>query len=183
LDKQKESLIKKHINEVVLILKLSTLNLFSIYLFRLIDKDGLLFEQIFLSSFVIVVIYSLYNLFKPKPELIKKIYLTFLIACLLQFIFVNIDRSRSFYIIGWVKNHSVYLIDDKIETQGSFIKSSEIQNNVAMTNRLREQLKRKIFKLETDSKVTLTKRGLAYYKVSDFIAKTYRLDGWEENKH
>ena len=150
----------------------------------LTDLD--LFFQINLAVLVVAII-SFLIVFLLKSAVqgdYRESVLLLIIALLLtynsnQFMLLNIDRSRSFFVLSWVKNHKI-----EVTTTGfslGEIKSSEKNSGLEIENRLNEQIHRGLIRIE-DSRLTLSKRGNLFYTLAERIAGVYKLNGWSANR-
>jgi hypothetical protein len=97
-----------------------------------------------------------------------------------QFVLINVDRSRSFYVLSWVVYHEIEISPDGYKLNP--ITSREKVNQIAITQRIDEQLERGLIKA-TNSKLELTRKGKLLYKFADQMANIYDLQGWFENKY
>lgn len=93
---------------------------------------------------------------------------------------LNIDRSRSFYILSWVDNGLVTFTEDGLKMDK--VKSLEKNNSNAIENRIIEQIKRGII-VHTDSKLELSKIGKVLVQVSNLTANLFSLGGWQKNRY
>jgi hypothetical protein len=96
-----------------------------------------------------------------------------------QFTLLNIERSRSFYVIAWVAEGKVNSTTSGVITQG--VQSFEALNPAAVSQRVIENKDRGLF-IVKGGKYQLTTLGQAFLKLSNFLAKNYRLRGWFDNK-
>jgi hypothetical protein len=109
-----------------------------------------------------------------------------LIICTLSFfvltssVFVNIDRSRSFYILSWVNNGEVKY--DKNGLNLDMVKSKESINSDAINNRIIEQINRGII-INRDSTLFLSNIGKVIVNLSNFASNLFSLKGWQINKY
>jgi hypothetical protein len=140
----------------------------------------MLFEQINLSSILAMGLMCLnkITLKKKKDFTSKAILLTLSIMFIMNTIFLNIDRSRSFYVISWIRTYQV--VDSK-ELDLTEIKSTEAKNVIAVEQRIKEGISRGVIK-ESNDKFELTLVGEILYRFSDSTAKLFKLNGWFENK-
>jgi hypothetical protein len=101
----------------------------------------------------------------------------FLVSILLL---INIERSRSTYVIAWVG----YGLVKYLPSSNSYNYSQkiiEIESNLKMLDqRISENLKRSIFILDENS-ITLSFRGKMLLRLSNFIALFFNLKGWLNN--
>jgi hypothetical protein len=146
-----------------------------------------LFLQINLSVFFVLITafvgfaYFRKLFFNDKSELI----LLFLIALLLtysstQFMLLNIDRSRSFYVLSWVQNHDIRITNSGYDI--TEVKSYEKYSKFEIIKRLDEQRIRGLIKVDSSS-LDLSIRGSVFYYSADKLAQIFKLDGWTSNKY
>ena len=153
-------------------------------------RNNLLFEQLFVASFIGPVCFLfIYKKF-DRPKGLRKInasnvgYLLIIAVLSFQLIapssILNIDRSRSFYVLSWVKDGNVHIKDNGLILTG--VKSHEALDPDAIESRLNEQLSRGLInKLNGDYKLTF--RGSLMVKIADTLSALFKLQGWDENKH
>ena len=168
--------------EIKNILEITLLQIVIFLFIRRLFVEGLIFEQIFISAIISLILIVTYKFRKIRNDIFKLMYLTLLIACLFQFIFVNIDRSRSFYLISWVKNYDMKFIREDLIINEGVIKSSEFDNSDAIERRIIEQINRGLINTNADNKLTLSIYGDAIYNVSNTLSNLFNLKGWQRNK-
>jgi len=96
-----------------------------------------------------------------------------------QFTLVNIDRSRSFYVLSWVNAGEVVNSGDNLDL--SKVNSDEKLSTIAIQNRLSEQYQRGYVDFK-ENKWILTMKGRALLAISNWLATEFKLNGWIENK-
>lgn len=150
-------------------------------IFRNFRANSDLFNQINIASFLCGVFITLYlkirkNLNYENTLLMFLVSLMFFIAH--QMVLLNIDRSRSYYVIGWVHagnvgvKNNLYTYDDVI--------SSEKKNVEASNMRIREQIDRGVMiKMEDSLKLTFT--GAAMYQTAEILSNVFSLENWKRN--
>lgn len=158
--------------------------------FLRIFSDIQLFEQIIVSVILSAVFIGMAVLLLLRKSLIPSqriptLSWLILVAMLIMIILgpntlVNVDRSRSLYVLSWVENK-------KIETtaDGELIlnvKSSEKFNLVSIKERLDEQSSRGLIKFR-DQSYFLTWRGRLTLNMAETLAAFYKLDGWFKNRN
>lgn len=171
--------LKTFIQNLVLIAFFFIVGFLNIFIFQYLFKNivNSILTSIFLSLFVIFLI-------NKKAKLIFDFKM--LLICVLSFyIFststlLNIDRSRSFYILSWVDNGFVTFTDDEFKMGG--VKSLEKSNSNAIQNRIIEQINRGII-VNTNSNLELSRIGKVIVQVSNLTAKVFSLDGWQKNRY
>jgi len=91
---------------------------------------------------------------------------------------LNIDRSRSYFILEWVEcspSKELLLVQNKV---GATFGAGEIK---AFNLRLVEQEARGFISREGNN-VNLTRMGSTLFKFSEITAGAFKLSGWEANK-
>lgn len=152
--------------------------------------NSLLFEQVFVASFMGPVCLLFIYKISPRFQGLKQIapceigYLLIIAVLSFQLIvpssILNIDRSRSFYVLSWVKDGNVHIKDNGLVLTG--VKSHEALDVDAIDSRLNEQISRGLInKLNGDYELTL--RGSLMVKIADILSILFKLQGWNENKH
>lgn len=149
---------------------------------------GLLFEQIIISNLftLSILLYLNQNAWKIRRTIfLNNILSTSSILLVIILVFqiqtltlINIDRSRSFYIIAWIH-------DSRIEATAKGISldqvlSIERLNTKAIEDRVDEQVLRKLV-VEKQGKFQLTWRGVLLFNISEALAKMFKLNGWKNN--
>jgi hypothetical protein len=92
---------------------------------------------------------------------------------------MNIDRSRSFYVLSWADNKGI-----SVDKSGELIlnvRSPEKMNVVSIKERVEEQYSRGLIKLQDDTYI-LTTKGRFMLTMANSIASFYDLEGWAKNK-
>ena len=156
---------------------------FLLVILRQMQPENDLFSQInSLTVFFAVtgsaIIYFLgYRRFSDICLLLLAVSLFFTIF---QTALLNVDRSRSFYIIGWVHSQKVQFRADIPDF--SKVNSSEKLNPYAMEQRLNEQIDRGHI-VKKDNNLTLSVSGSSLFYTAEILAKIFKLNHWLENKH
>ena len=149
---------------------------------RLLDSTSQIFEQITYISILYIVLVFSYGI---KKRIINKDFIIFVLVAVLAFsqLFINfqlnIDRSRSFYVLSWVKNYEIKkknLRNDLLQ-----IKSDEKKSISALVLRIDEQISRGLIKINTDNFLELSYSGEILLIVSETSARIFNLEGWEKN--
>jgi len=127
--------------------------------------------------FIVLICCYKYKLVERKDFFIC-ILLISLVSQAESFYMLNIDRSRSFYLISWISQNKLNYNKGEIEIN---VKSPEAKDKEAIEFRLEEQISRKIVKIELD-KISLTILGKLIYFTSEKTSQLFSLKGWKENK-
>lgn len=93
---------------------------------------------------------------------------------------LTIDRSRSFYVLSWVKAEKIIVTDTGLDF--SLVQSDEKNSNSAVELRLQEQVDRKLVYFNS-GKYSLTMLGSMVLLCADSFAKIFNLTGWYQNKY
>lgn len=113
------------------------------------------------------------------------ILLTLVIALLFFYqsatsILINIDRSRSFYVLSWINK---YQIGSSLnQNQFDSVRSSEKNSVVSIQKRIIEQESRGLV-FKNGNVFSLTRLGKVTLGLSNYFAKLFRLQGWYQNKY
>jgi hypothetical protein len=175
---------KAQMNKVIwgFILGFTPLLTLVFYLIRMFWKTSLIFEQIILSGILVAIIFLLILIYMQYFNVIL-ILLVFLIATATTQAFtnvvLNVDRSRSFYILSWVRFEKIELVNGTLNLEKVY--SSEKLNSRAIEQRLDEQISRGL--VSNNGNFKLTFRGKITVHFSDFIGNKFSLNGWEMNNH
>ena len=158
---------------------LSTLFLYLLRNFRILNS--LLFEQILIATFCGGLCTYLAIRFWAQKNINLYPYvlvgsLVFLIGA--QDTVLNIDRSRSFYLLGWVSQDSVRYKDGELDL--SAVKSTEKFSIPEISVRLNEQISRGLVFIDSN-KVTLTSSGKFMLRLANGLGKIFVLDKWKAN--
>lgn len=150
---------------------------------RRFTATSLLYDQILVISLSVSVLISTFHFKKRKS------FLNSLRICMVMFVFsiftfsstlLNIDRSRSIYVLSWVSNSEI-----KENSNGGIelsVKSGEASDKDAILQRVREHEKRGlVFKKNHVYRLSFT--GDLVLFASKILAKVYNLEGWYINNH
>ena len=142
--------------------------------------NGFLFEQIviigFLGGFLFLIFSAMTVRFKTTTS--EVLLVSILFISLANLSLVNIDRSRSFYLLAWVGDSKVFQYDSRLDL--SMVLSSESSNIDAIKVRLNEQISRGLVS-QGGSEYSLTNLGKTYLLISDILADWFELENWEIN--
>jgi hypothetical protein len=90
---------------------------------------------------------------------------------------MNIDRSKSFYVIQWVAEMQPTNLSD---LQSEIVKKYGYFDSESILKRISEQQKRGII---TDTEfLYLTGYGEIYYYIANVTANVFNLNGWSDAK-
>jgi len=154
-------------------------------IFRVLDIfNNLLFEQIILGSFLVFAAICLWQKFIAKKSILT--ILTILLLSMSVSILVeqstilNIDRSRSFYVLAWT--HKNLISYENGIANLTKVQSDEKLGVTGIETRINEQISRGLL-AKRGSELKLSNLGKVYYFCAEKIAIVYRLDNWPKNNH
>jgi len=168
---------------------------FSFFLFtcrKLGIDSGLLFEEIIISAIgagLTSVLFSLllknsFSLWKISVDKSHEVILVITFALVLflgaSSTILNIDRSRSFFVLSWVNQGLVSNKNGQVDLQK--VHSMEKLNPEGISQRLSEQMARGLVKVNQNNYV-LTNKGKFTLSISDALARIFTLDGWNKNRN
>ncbi len=154
-------------------------------MFRVLDIfNNLLFEQIILGSFLVFIVIWFWQKFIAKKSIL--IILTILLLSMSASILVeqstilNIDRSRSFYVLAWTHKNLISFENGILDL--TKVQSDEKLGLTGIETRINEQISRGLI-TKGSSEIKLSNFGKVYYFCAEKIAIIYRLDNWAKNNH
>lgn len=149
-----------------------------------------LFEQIMLSAIIsalfvwVAALFLSRNSFMPSQRFPTVSWLILvsllLIVTLGPNTVMNVDRSRSFYVLSWVERRAIEVTDDGQLVLN--VNSPEKFNLISIKERLDEQSSRGLIEFR-DQSYFLTWRGRLTLSMAEFLAAFYKLDGWFKNRN
>jgi hypothetical protein len=158
---------------VVLIL----LELILIILIRKYTNSTLLFEQIWISTAFSFAILQIGNKLKGlRLDLVYLVLIAVVSGSLLSHTLLNIDRSRSFYVLSWIDEGNLEILDGKITLKQKV--SSEMDNLEALELRIHEAESRGLATVPPTGQAKLTFLGKALVETSELIASVFELNMW-----
>jgi len=149
-----------------------------IAVWRQFDTNTFIFLQILLVTLLIAI---LCYVLSENKYLKKFLHQNELIAALIPFVIVsflllNIDRSRSIYVVKWVgANQNVGVTLEELRTSKNLTPSEYS----AIQQRINEQVQSGTL-VEADSKIRLTVRGKIMLKIIEAVAKIENLTGYSK---
>jgi hypothetical protein len=180
-DDLKRSTVKKLLDPVIDFLLAALLFNVLFYILRQFNQSSLLFDQLIIIGALSFLIIFFFRFLTKKLD--KKIMQTILLVLTLvlfsQSIFLNVDRSRSTYLLSWVNLNKVEYNSSELDLYK--VLSSESSNVEAISSRLKEQIDRGLIKVSDENKLSLTRRGKFIVQLSEFLSKVYHLEGWQRN--
>jgi len=160
---------------------------FILFCLRNFDKLRVpLFEQILLATFLSAALFLLISLLIKKfkvfslDETVALLLISVLLCIVvLPLSLVNVDRSRSFYVLSWVENGSFYSSDAGIQFR---VESTEALDVTGVEQRVKEQLDRGLIE-KSNGQFHLTPSGRFMLKISNLLAQVFQLENWYLNKN
>ncbi len=179
---------RKQLKAVAFATAFNGIALFLLFLFRKVVPTGILFDQIVTVSLVVFFLFStVIFLLKKNARMAFPMNLVQLsVSSTLIFILfstltlVNIDRSRSFYVLAWVHQDLVSYRNGVFDL--TRVNSSEAKSQSEIEQRLLEQIKRGLI-TTTREKIILTDRGIFVLNLSNLSATLFDLSHWERHKY
>lgn len=147
-----------------------------------------IFEEIILASILATVITLGFTLYlktvgsqKNSIRLLSYVNIIGLMLSLLvlPYTLLNIDRSRSFYVLSWVDQGKVYVENGQIILE---VRSTESADIAGVDLRLKEQEQRGLIR-EGNGVYKVTNIGKFTLRIANLLAKLFNLTNWEANKN
>jgi hypothetical protein len=98
----------------------------------------------------------------------------------LQFSLVNIDRSRSFYVLSWADQGKIVNLESGFALKN--VSSIERLNPEAINVRVAEQIEKNLLSLDGNLVRTTSSGKLAVW-VAEKLSEIFKLQNWELNKN
>lgn len=146
-----------------------------------------IFEEIVLASILATVLTFGFTLYLNKVtssinsmRLLSYVNLIGLMLSLLvlPYTLLNVDRSRSFYVLSWVDQGRVTVENGQIILE---VKSKESADIAGVDLRLKEQAERGLIR-EGNGVYKVTNLGKLTLRIANLLAKLFNLTNWEANK-
>lgn len=139
-----------------------------------------IFNNIFIITIVITILHLvLNNLLKSTFDISLILLISLIFFTITSLTLVNVDRSRSIYVLSWISEGRVQLNNNYISLDQ--VRSTEKLNIDGVEQRINEQIKRGLV-IQDGNKLELNKGGLVIVFISKFVAKVFNLNGWEKNR-
>jgi hypothetical protein len=145
--------------------------------------DLLLFEQIIYTNLSVCALYLVFRkrlknrLNLSIQDVIQLIVIGFLASCLIvPNTLLNVDRSRSFYVLAWVDAGKISL------KNGEFViraESLEASDKAGVIQRIAEQQDRGLIQ---EDQMTLTAKGKFFLNLANFLSWVFNLENWKLNR-
>jgi hypothetical protein len=170
--------IRRETTTIALSLCFTFIALLILAFIRFFDNSTFLFLQVLLVTLLIsLIIYGLSGISSHRLKIDlrgRELAITSIVFLVLSFSVLNIDRSRSFYLIKWIsisgqKGTTTTQISDKFNLSP--------QDSKDLTQRVKEQKESRTI-VEVDGKLHLTLLGKVIVTVSSWIAQLTNLNGY-----
>jgi hypothetical protein len=159
----------------------------SFLLFRVIHTlkpSTLIFDQLLIISIFIIISYTLLSRIFLKinfEKLVAIVCLGLFLTFLNQAFVLNVDRSRTTYVLAWVDKGLVSsTLTGELRVIG--VSSPENQNIEGSVQRIQENIERGLVKVD-GKRVLLTTTGNLLLKMIQITADLFSLEGWHKNNH
>ena len=141
-----------------------------------------LFDEINFITFILGILVTIFWLWKGRRHL-KVSYMVLVVSIMgfwisTQFTLVNVDRSRSFYVLSWIDAGEVTSVGGQLDL--SKVNSLEKLNSDAIQSRLAEQTQRGYIENQRNNWV-LTKKGKSLLMIANWLSNKFKLTGWSSN--
>lgn len=139
-----------------------------------------IFNNILITSIVVTIFcLVLNNLLKNIFDVSQILLIALVFFTITTSTLVNVDRSRSIYVLSWISEGRVELNNNFIGLDQ--VRSKEKMNIDGVKQRINEQIERGLV-TQSGNKLELNKSGLVIVLISKFVAKVFNLNGWEKNR-
>jgi hypothetical protein len=154
---------------------------FALALVRRFFPSTLLYEQInFIALCSVICSYFVRNphwKVKKFEKITQILLISISVSFVLNTVLLNIDRSRSFYVLSWVSNNQIKNTSGELVIS---VRSKEALNQEGVNLRLNENIARGLIK-KSDDIFILTSRGKILLEVSEKFANLFNLKNWKAN--
>ena len=151
--------------------------------------NNLLVEQITFAGIFFMTVITIIQFIRyrgslralmDKAKISQTIAAVLIFWMLSHYSFVNIERSRSFYLLSWISQNKIQINNGVLNLD--LVNSSERLNPQAILDRLAEQQVRGYISV-TNNSYSLTKRGKSMLWIAQQTAKLFKLEGWKKNSN
>lgn len=169
-----------------------TLGSIFLAVWRLYFPTTLLFDQfcfitalIFVANLLFLFTFSKIRLISSSQTVITLVSLVTALTYFttVQYTVLAIDRSRSFYVLSWVDQGWINVINNELRIDPRLNTAQvdlDLSNLVPLNQRLDEQLSRGLISRDPN-RLRLTWAGKVLLSASNFAAKVFSLHGWWQN--
>ncbi len=159
-------------------LVVSAILLLVVGVWRIFDTNTFLFLQIVLSCICLYLFLLFTPLDSPVNKILGNKFLSVLVAfTLVSTLLLNIDRSRSVFLVKWVSQSSKE-IPANVDMLLS-IYTSSLNTESSIKQRIEEQ-KDTLFIKDVGSGIEVTRLGKTFIMMADLISKIFNLKGYQK---
>ena len=172
-----KSLLRREMKKVVTGLLSSFLLFLAIASWRAFDSRTFLFIQILVSTIALLFFLYLISYFFQVSFFREQELLSIFIAfTLVSFLLLNIDRSRSVFLIKWVGQATQV---GETSTEQLFVsKDLSLADKKAILQRIEEQGQIRFIDAK-ENNLSLTWSGQLFFKLATFMADFFNLNGFK----
>jgi hypothetical protein len=116
---------------------------------------------------------------KDKELLLFLVTASVSLVMLLNLVILNVDRSRSFYVLNWVNQNQIVLEQGVLNLDN--VISKEKSSKEAINVRLEEQINRGLI-LKKEGELSLSRSGEIVLRIAEVVATVFNLQQWKDNK-
>lgn len=149
-----------------------------------LDFDLLLFEQIIYTNLFVAVLFLVIRKFlvvrlrQSIQIVIHGIVIGLLLSCfVIPNTLLNVDRSRSFYVLSWIDSGNISYSENKFKITAN---SPEAADEAGVIQRVLEQRSRGLIQ---KSQMKLTSRGELTLEVAKCLSWLFKLENWALNRY
>ncbi len=153
-------------------LLIAALNLTIFLTLQFLIENSLIFEKISLSSVLTTIL-----LVTIKKINYQRFSILLIVYILMILSLVNVDRSKSFYILHWVNDNEITYFENGSINLSQFPDINQRISEVDFVGRVEEHKKRGLITQNRGS-IKLTEFGISLLSVANFLAELFKLDGW-----
>lgn len=155
---------------------------------NLVELNVPLFEEIIYASVLSTMVMLGSTFFLTKWKLLHDsnrilVYINIIAllvsVLILPYALLNVDRSRSFYVLSWVDQNKISKSGDQFLVQ---VQSSESLDIRGVKQRVEEQQQRGLIR-ENNGVYQVTEIGSFMLGVANFLAELFNLENWKSNKN
>ncbi len=116
---------------------------------------------------------------KDKELLIFLVTASVSLVMILNLVILNVDRSRSFYVLNWVNEKKIVLEEGELKLDN--VLSKERLSKEAINVRIVEQIDRGLV-LKKGEELSLSNSGKVVLRIAEFVATIFNLQQWRDNR-
>lgn len=155
------------------------LTLVLLLIVRHMSQSSLLFDQINICTLsASLLIFIIHRKHKAPEQIFRWISIFLVCSLTISTILLNVDRSRSFFVLAWVDRYHLKVLNESFQSQ---IKSNEAVAKDEIQLRIDEQIARKLV-TEKNGRYFLTKPGQLLLFLGDNLSTVYQLNHYKKNR-